>query len=345
MSSKDHFKEQQILIKSLFKESGMKMAVKQEDVKEIRQLFGDASSRRYYRLKTDSQSYVVCLDRPFSNGNYLFLEVQEFLTKIEVRVPLIYDVNPERGYLLEEDLGDDTLLNYSRNFTARQELKVYKRCIDLLVKLQAAPLEGEDYSFQKLSFDSVMLCSEVDFTIDHFFRFLVGTNIKNWAGEIAEVRKKLKKVNDIISEKSMVFTHRDYHSRNIMVQNGELIVIDFQDARKGLPQYDLVSLLDDCYYELDHVNKENMKKYYFGQLSRIVDDQKSYSDFSYFYDLMCIQRVFKALGTFASIFNSRSDERYLKYIAFAFEKLKKIMWKYQDFYHLRKNLATIYYEN
>ena len=332
-------------IKSLFKSSLLKNAVKQEGIKEINRMSGDASSRIYYRLKTDSQSYVVCLDGSFSDESYPFLEVHKFLTQAKINVPLIHDFDSKKGYLLEEDLGDDTLLKYSSNFTVTQELEVYKKCVDLLIKFQCCPLGKNNYSFQQLRFDSQKLYSEVDFTINHFFNFLLGEKVKKWEGEIENVRKELKKVSDIIAEKSMVFTHRDYHSRNIMVKNGEFVIIDFQDARWGLPQYDLVSLLDDCYYELDSVNKENVKKYYFSQLSSIVDDQNSYCDFSYFYDLMCIQRVFKAIGTFVFIFNSRSDERYLKYIAFAFEKLKKILWKHQEFYRLRKSLAMIYYEN
>ena len=339
------FEKEKILIKSLFEKSVMKKAVKQEEIKEINQLSGDASSRSYYRLKTDLQSYVVCLDHPFSDKSYPFLEVHKFLTRAKINVPLIYDFDSEKGYLLEEDLGDHTLLNSSISFTVMKELEAYKKCVDLLMKLQCTSFERNSYSFQKLRFDSQKLYSEVDFSIDHFFHFLLGEKLKKWEGEVKHVREGLKEVSDTIAQKNMVFTHRDYHSRNIMVKNGEFVIIDFQDARLGLPQYDLVSLLDDCYYELNSVNKENIKKYYFAQLSRIVDDQKSYHDFSYFYDLMCVQRVFKALGTFAFIFNSKSDEKYLKYIAFAFEKLRKVLWKYREFDELRKNLAMIYYEN
>ena len=337
--------KEKTLIKSLFEKSVIKKAVKQEEIKEINQLSGDASSRSYYRVKTDLQSYVVCLDRPFVDENYPFLEVHKFLTQAKINVPLVYDFDLEKGYLLEEDLGDHTLLSSSIDFTITKELEVYKKCVDLLMKFQCASFEKNSYSFQKLRFDSQKLYSEVNFTIDHFFHFLLDKKFKKWQGKIEHVREELKRVSDTIAQKKMVFTHRDYHSRNIMVKNDELFIIDFQDARLGLPQYDLVSLLDDCYYELNSVNKENIKKYYFAQLSRIVDDQNSYCDFSYFYDLMCVQRVFKALGTFALIFNSKSDERYLKYIAFAFEKLRKILWKHQEFDELRKNLAMIYYEN
>ena len=332
-------------ISDLFRESVRKGAVKESDFEEIYPLACDASTKKYYRIKTISNSYVLCLDKPYHNEESPFLEVQRFLLSLGVRVPHIYDFDLEKGYFLEEDLGDSTLLNYSINFSLNKELRVYKKCIDLMVKFQSSILNNNTYSFQKLHFDQEKLDWEVGFSIQYLFDFLIGSKIQNWEQEIAEVRRMMGDINKVISEKKMVFTHRDFHSRNIMVKNSDLIVIDFQDARLGLPQYDLVSLIDDCYYEMDYVNKENIKKYYFGQLGNIINDQKSYSDFSYFYDLMCIQRTFKALGTFASLFNLRSDKRYLKYIAFAFEKLKKIMWKYHDLHDLRKNLLAIYYEN
>ena len=130
-----------------------------------------------------------------------------------------------------------------------------------------------------------------------------------------------------------------------MAKNHELAIIDFQDARLGIPQYDLVSLIDDCYYEIAHANKEDLKKYYFEHLFQIVDDQKNYTDFIYFYDLVCIQRTFKVLGTFSSLFNLKSKFQYLKYIGSAFEKLRKTMDKYTEFHSLKKNLASIYYGN
>ena len=345
MTAKGSQKGKYKTIKSLFYSSCLKGVVKKEEVREVSLLVYDASSRRYYRVKTDSSSYVVCLDRPFEANSYPFLEIQRFLHGAGIRVPAIYDFDGEKGYLLEEDLGDQTLLNCSAFFDMKKELEVYKSCVDLLIKLQSYPLDTGEHSFKKLSFDSTKLDEEVTFSIEHFLGFLVRGKTTKWQREINDIAGDFKKINKSISEKEMVFAHRDYHSRNIMVKKGELVIIDFQDARLGLPQYDLVSLLDDCYYDLGADNRENIKKYYFSQFSKISIDQKSYADFSYFYDLICMQRVFKALGTFASMFNQRSDERYLKHIAFAFEKLKKIMLKYKEFHHLRKNLAVIYYEN
>ena len=143
----------------------------------------------------------------------------------------------------------------------------------------------------------------------------------------------------------MVITHRDFHSRNIMVQGDQFIFIDFQDARWGIPQYDLVSLLEDCYYELDDKNRETLKRYYYDNLDPAIHGQKNFQEFLCLYEDMTIQRVFKAVGSFCYIYNWRKDERYLKYIGFAMEKIRKVMMDNPKYIDLKKKLFQHYYAN
>ena len=308
-------------ITSFFNRSLDKGAIEQTPIIAVHKLTGDASSRRYYRLQTTSTSYIACLDQPFSEQSYPFLEVHQFLQQTGTRIPAIYDRDGPGGLLLEEDLGDNTLLAYGKNFTPKTELTTYKKCVDIMVRFQSTSLKKKNYSFQQLQFDQAKLDREVNFSIHHFLRFLAGPRSTKWSQDVERIKSEFTQINQAISARKKVFTHRDFHSRNIVVKQGELVVIDFQDARLGLPQYDLVSLLEDCYYELDNANKENLKKYYFSQLPSIADDQRDYQSFSHHYDLATIQRVFKAIGTFAFIFNTKSDARYLKYIGFALEKI------------------------
>lgn len=140
-----------------------------------------------------------------------------------------------------------------------------------------------------------------------------------------------------------MLTHRDFHSRNIMVKNNELIFIDFQDARWGIPQYDLVSLLEDCYYELAPANREALKKHYFNQLPASAHGQGSWADFNCNYDDMLFQRVFKAVGSFSYIYATRQDARYLKYIGFGMEKIRRALMADERYARLRQALFSAYY--
>ncbi len=344
MNKKD---SERILIERLFEDSIKKGAIEKKTIKSLVKLAGDASSRKYYRLETSQQSYIVCLDSPFESlEHYPFLRIQKFLNERAVRVPLIYDFSGKEGYLLEEDLGDTTLIKHSYNFTKEDELSYYKRCLDEIIKIHLTPNDEALDICQGLSFDLEKYSSELDFTINHFFKFLLSEVylLKN-IDIIESIRNDFLNILEEISKYEKVLTHRDFHSRNIMLKENDLVLIDFQDARLGIPQYDLVSLLEDCYYELSESNINNLKKYYFSNISSLVSDQGSYKEFLKIYDFVLIQRVFKALGSFSYLYNKRNDNRYLKYIGFGMEKLKKVFMKYESFSQIRKNLFYIYYEN
>jgi len=180
-------------------------------------------------------------------------------------------------------------------------------------------------------------------TIDYFF-------IKNLSIKLGQ-KKKVFFVNQFdqicaeLASLSRVLCHRDYHSRNIMIKDSDPVIIDFQDARFGIRQYDLVSLLEDCYYELFDENVDKLKKYYWENTKKSGDIQSSFEKFCYYYDLMAIQRTFKAIGSFSYIYHQRKDKRYLKYISHSMEKLKRFLLKYEKFHHLKQQIFEIYYAN
>lgn len=337
---------EQFLIEELFSRSIERKAITPQALKEIDKLTGDASTRRYYRVFTSEQSYVVCLDNPYEQDadSHPFLAVQQFLSDKGVRVPQIYDHHLSKGYLLQEDLGDITLLQYLPVHNAREEEReIYKKIVDQLIdihKISASDIQNKHLF--KLSFDFEKLMDETRFTFKYFINFF----LKNTSTELTdELDRLFVPIMENIAAHPMVITHRDFHSRNIMVKNDQFVFIDFQDARWGLPQYDLVSLLEDCYYDLDETNREYLKKYYYQQMSMSSLGQSSYEDFCALYDDMLIQRVFKAVGSFCYIYNWRKDERYLKYIGFAMEKIRHTMNKNPKYKELSETLFKFYYAN
>ena len=337
---------EQFYIEELFAKTHDKGMLAGESLKEIDKLTGDASSRRYYRLSTDKKSYVVCLDNPFNDGieKHPFVSVQQFLNDKKIRVPAILDSNLGRGYLLQEDLGDMTFLQYISTFdNKKQELDVYKKVVDqLLILHRIRPADVKNPNLFQMKFDYTKFMDETKFTFKYFLNFW----LKNQETEITdELEKLFHPICDRLSKANMVITHRDFHSRNIMVRDEELIFIDFQDARWGIPQYDLVSLLEDCYYDLDEGNRQFLKKYYFENLSPEIHGQKSYAEFEALYNDMTLQRVFKAVGSFCYIYNWRKDDRYLKYIDFAMEKIKRVLMSDPRYSDLKKVLFKLYYAN
>ena len=311
-------------------------------VVDLVELTGDASSRKYYRFEHSGKSYVSCLGAPFLNEEDSdFLKVQKLLKKNEIRVPKIYSVKPAEGFFIEEDLGDSTLVSYlGGNSEEDIVISSYEKVIDILIKLQSIDVVGT--IVETRSFDFEKLSQESNLSIKYFLGSYLSGLEKDLTskGFLSEINK----LNQMLSEKSgKVFTHRDLHSRNIMVLDGSFFLIDFQDARLGLPFYDLVSLLEDCYFPLSFEIRESLVLYYWENSN--ISNTFTKEEFKRFYDLSAIQRLFKALGSFAFINETRNDDRYLKYVGVGVHRLLDILKQYPEFENFYKILKRSYHEN
>lgn len=334
---------EQLFIEELFNNSVEELEIENHEIINIERLTGDASTRRYYRVFCKDISYVVCLDNPSETiEDNSFLRVQKFLVNKDIRVPKIIHTNISKGYILEEDLGDVTLLHHLAEIDSPEtEFDLYKKVIDQLIVLHTLNKKHiEQENIFDLKFDYEKLNFEIEFTVKYFLGHFLGIEDESIKAEVIEL---FKPICERLSSYPMVLTHRDFHSRNVMVLSDDLVMIDFQDARWGIPQYDLASLLDDCYYSLNRENQFKLLKHYYDKVCPSIHKQGTFENFKEIYEEMALQRVFKAVGSFAYIYHNRKDERYLKYIGFAMEKLKVYMLKNKKFNNLRKTLFKIYY--
>lgn len=340
-------KTEKILIEKLFQDSINSKKINDSQVVELERLTGDASTRRYYRLQGDRDSYVVCIDDPaaLKSDSSNFLNMQKVFEDEGVRVPRVLDSNPEAGYILEEDLGNQTLLlELTKMNSCQDEYDIYEKIITQLIQVHS--IETNKYSkasFTKLFFNTEKLLQEVTFANKFFGHHFLKHSIDDKRFE--KIESEFKKICQKLSAQQMVLTHRDFHSRNIMIKENELVFIDFQDARMGIPQYDLASLLEDSYYQLVAENKQKLIQYYWDNFLKKNKIQSSFDEYNELYELMKMQRTYKAIGSFAYIYTIRGDIRYLKYIGFAFEKLRKTLMVFDEYKELRKNLSSIYYES
>lgn len=336
---------EKLFIEDLFKQSKQDNdELAQMKLVEIVALTGDASTRRYYRLRTNQQTYVACLDHPSEDNFNYFVAVQNYLSAKGIRVPRIIHTNLGRGYILQEDLGDKTLLQHLASLgSVSEEFNIYKKIIDELLKLHRIPRnELQDNPLFDRAFDYGKYMDEIEFTYKFFFERFLKVNDesvkRNFLSFYSPVCKRL-------ADEKMVLTHRDFHSRNVMVKNDEFIMIDFQDARMGIPQYDLVSLLEDSYYDLMGENKKNLIQYYYDSLDPTIHGQENFLNFYDLYKDMLLQRAIKAIGSFSYIYELRKDVRYIKYIGYTLEKIRKTMMDDERYTELRLLLSKHYYES
>ncbi len=331
---------------------------KSRTITSVTRIPGDASTRRYYRVQTEAHSYIAMIVEPFPDQeeNYPFLAVQKHLSTSGIRVPTILDIDSEKGFILLEDLGDVTLLRKLQSVTSAQvERQLFEEAIDALVLFQvkASPenkgsqTKKKSLTAFKLKFDEEKLMWEVNFTIEHLYKEYLKRNLSDADEKI--MTGQFTKICRFLAEQPAVLTHRDYHSRNIMVppaQNEadeEMVMIDFQDARMGPPQYDLASLLKDSYYQLEESQISGLIQYYIKQYETLSGKSIDQAHFQKVFDLMSVQRNFKAIGSFASFLNKRGNASYLKYIGNTFENIRRQLLKYPEYSDLREVLFYYYY--
>lgn len=331
---------------------------KSKAIASVQRIPGDASTRRYYRVfaKGEPQtSYILMSMEPFEEqGMSLdFLVVQKHLASSGIDVPAVLDVDASRGFILLEDLGDVTLLRRLQEVSnADVERHLYERVIDSLVDMQvhcSPKSKPADIPVYGLFFDHKKLMWEVNFTNEHFYEKHLSRNMSD--ADRAIINDSFSEICNTLAAEPVVFTHRDFHSRNIMAVpkksakggSDRLIMIDFQDARLGPAQYDLASLLKDSYYQLEEVQIERLINYYIARWEAVSGEQLEKEHFRYIFDLMALQRNYKAIGSFASFLNRRGNPTYLKYIGNTFENIRRTLLKYPQYSSLREVLFHYYY--
>lgn len=334
---------------------------KSRTVSSVMRLPGDASTRSYYRIGIQASAgargettRILMRTDPFADQgeNMPFLSVRNHLAENGVDVPEVIDVDAERGFVLLEDLGDVTLLRRLQEVaSADVERHLYEQAIDQLVDLQAhasAPKKGSpQLDAFRLRFDEEKLLWEVNFTIEHFYELYLKRQIK--ASDMKVIRDGFAEICATLAKEPVVLAHRDYHSRNIMVTapgggtDERMVMIDFQDARMGPRQYDLASLLKDSYYQLEESQIQRLLDYYVSRWEAVSAERLNGEWFRYVFDLMSIQRNFKAIGSFASFLNRRGNATYLKFIGNTFENIRRALLKYPLYSSLREVLFHYYY--
>lgn len=305
----------------------------------ITQLAGDASARRYYRVIQDEKTYVLMSWEPFEKENYPFLSVQRQFAHCYVQVPEIIGVGEKLGVLLQEDLGDLTL---ERKFweNARQEASedFYIKTLDELIKVHDHATVSEVKSTANITvFDTAKFMWEMNYAKDNLLLGLLKLNLSEPV--LAELDKAFLSFCTELASKPKVICHRDFHSRNVMIKRNKVYLIDFQDARLGPAQYDLVSLFKDSYVDMNDDYSQRLMNYYLDN-SKIRKNNPQFSEEEFYktYEVQSLQRCFKACGSFASFMNLRGDKRYLKYLTPTLKRVLKALSYFPEYSILNRIL-------
>lgn len=296
---------------------------------------GGARSRRYFRLRLPAGKSAVAIfdpegghpeevQRQHDAVRWPFLEVRDLLAEHGVDVPDILAEDTAHGWLVIEDLGDETLAKWLvKNPHDRESL--YRRAVRDLARAQNELAGLPPASFvASRTFDVDLLRWE----IEHFREWALDARGKHLApGDGRRWSDIADRLARRIAELPRGFVHRDYQSRNLMVvprAAGEprLVWIDFQDALLGPRVYDLVALLNDSHQDFDRAFVEARLVDYAdaAALSR-GSSVESRVRLSGEFDLVTVQRKFKDAGRFVFIDRQKGNPAFLKYVKPSIHKI------------------------
>ncbi len=301
-----------------------------KDIK-ILPLAGDASNRKYYRIVHSEDSWVLMKWEPFNPEEYPFLSVLQHFANNGVLVPKVIGMSPSEGLVLLEDLGDLTL---ERRFWENQNQETviffYKMALDEIIKIHGKATQNKsNCTAFKIQFDTEKLLWELNYGKDNLIEGVLKADLSPKVQN--ELQKIFLNICETLHNEPKVICHRDYHSRNLMIKRDKMFVIDFQDARMGPVQYDLVSLFRDSYVDLEDQTVAQLMDYYLDQTKSFLPKNFSRDHFDKIYELQSLQRCFKACGSFASFYHQRGDKRYLKYLTPTLKRVIKCLIQFPQY--------------
>jgi len=303
-------------------------------------LSGDASDRRYFRvLLRDQPSQVLAVHPgPIEFDRLPFVNVARLFSALPVPVPQILGHSDPLGIVALQDLGDVTLQAHLGSAPPGEHAALYRQAVTLISTLQrrGAEVTSPEYVPYGIAFDVEKLTWELQFFATHFLEGYRGIALSGPEREALSL--EFAAIVEELAAERRVLCHRDYHSRNLMLHEGSLYIIDFQDARMGPDTYDLVSLLRDSYMDFTEEQVDELIAFFLALRGRdgMVENEQA---FRRRFDLMAVQRNLKALGTFGFQTISRGNTVYIQYIPRTLAYVRGNLERYARFGRLRSILA------
>jgi N-acetylmuramate 1-kinase len=301
-------------------------------------LTGDASDRRYFRILAKKRRSIVLslYSKPFEYDTLSFVNVAELLAKMPIPIPKLLGHADELAVLALEDLGDVTLQAHLGAATPSEHAALYRQAVALIETLQrrGAELASPDFIPYTIAFDVEKLGWELDFFVKHFIEAYRGIVMP--PAELEELRREFGRLVEMLAAEPRVLCHRDYHSRNLMLHEDRLYIIDFQDARMGPDTYDLASLLRDSYVDLPNHTVDELLAYFLALQGRTGEE----AAFRERFDRMALQRNLKALGTFGFQTTARRNPVYIQYIPRTLRYVRDNLDRLPEFARMQDVLAT-----
>jgi len=308
------------------------------DIK-IRPIEKGGSDRKFYRIRcSPNQPLILVKYNLEREENRHYVEIAKFLDGHGIRVPKIYFHDGAEGLIWIDDLGERDLYSYRReSWLVRRAL--YESALDEIIKLHSLPesvcVEMKEHL--PAEFNAALYRWEQRY----FFNNCLGRYFR-----VNESKRKelaalpgLREIAKRLASLPRLLVHRDFQSQNIIIQNDQANLIDFQGMRPGLAEYDLASLLFDPYVELSDAERSELISYY--RQKKAEDGDVVDGQFDNTLQLCAMQRLMQALGAYGFLGLVKGHEHFLQYVPRAMPSLREIVGKIDDLKPLASLLADL----
>lgn len=302
---------------------------------QLEPITGDASFRRYFRFFRATQSYILMDAPPPAEDCSRFVATQQAFAKAGLQVPQVLAQDVQQGLLLLSDLGDTLLLS---RLTEDTVSTFYRQALAQLTQVRtisttsAGPLPVFDLAF---------LLREMQIFVDWFVLKHLQLSLNEQEQHM--LQRHFLQLADSALQQPQAGMHRDYHSRNLMLQqDGTLAVIDFQDVVTGPVSYDAVSLLKDCYIKWPIELVQTLSQEFYQNLIRQAELSAEVrpEQFQQWFDWMGLQRHIKVCGIFCRLYHRDGKSGYLADLPRVFDYVLEVTSLYPELQELDLWLRT-----
>lgn len=280
-------------------------------------LAGDASFRRYDRLENATSTAVLMDAPPPQEDVRPFVHIARHLYDHGFSTPQIMAEDAKNGFLLLEDLGDNTYTKLLAQGHSEREL--YVLATDTLITLHKLP-ENDAVPKETAQYQTRRLLEEVGRLHEWYFPLVGATPLAD--SEIEKFNSVWRSLLPLAWKAPSSLILFDYHVDNLLLLPDRPGIkacglLDFQDAVAGPVTYDLMSLLEDARRDVNADLIHDMKQRYLAAFSTLNSD-----DFDLSWAIMAAQRHVRVIGTFARLKMRDGKPQYLKHMP--------RLWRYMD---------------
>ena len=292
----------------------------------------DASFRRYFRWEGDGRSFVVMDAPPPQENCKPFVDIAFLLAKSGINVPKIYAEDLERGFLLLNDLGNQTYLDVINDENAD---RLFDDALQALLAFQQLPMVAP-----LPSYDVALLRRELELFPEWYVKRELGIEFDSHQQALWQ------RASDLLIDSALaqpkVLVHRDYMPRNLMISEPNPGVLDFQDAVYGPVTYDVTCLFKDAFLSWPEARVLGWLERYWQQAGELgIAVQADFQEFLRASDLMGVQRHLKVIGIFARICHRDGKPRYLTDVPRFFAYIEAVLARRPELAELAELLASL----